>query len=66
MEKAKLLGQQSISDCQGWWLGGGDRLQGIQGNFGVGVMKIFYIFTVVVITQLDTFVKTQQTIYLKW
>lgn len=66
MEKAKLLGQQSISDCQGQGLGGGDRLQGIQGNFGVGVMKIFYIFTVVVITQLDTFVKTQQTIHLKW
>lgn len=66
MEKAKLLGEPSISDCQGWGLGGGDRLQGTQGNFGVRVMKIFYIFIVVVITQLDTFVKPQQIIHLKW
>ena len=46
MEKAKLLGQKSIDECQGLGLGGGDR--GTR-EFG-GVMKIFCILTVVVIT----------------
>lgn len=48
---------------QGLQLGGGDRLQGVQGNLE-GWWK-YSILTVVVIIQMDTFVKTQHTIYLK-
>lgn len=57
MEKAKLLGQPSVT-AKDWGWEEGTGYKGYKGISG-GMMKIFYILTVMVITKLDTFVNTQ-------
>ena len=60
MEKTKLQGAKSDQ----WFPGiGGGGHSGTKKSFGV--IEMFYILIVVVITQIYTFVKTHRTVYPK-